>query len=62
MYQEDNANLNDEFMLNEYGRYINLCLYDKLWETLEDDTKRKNLQYQIDNSEKVIDLTCKSKG
>ena len=54
MYQEDNANLNDEFMLNEYGRYINLCLYDKLWETLEDDTKRKNLQSQIDNSEKVI--------
>ena len=40
MYQEDNANLNDEFMLNEYARYINLCLYDKLWETLEDDTKR----------------------
>ena len=34
MYQEDNANLNDEFMLNEYARYINLCLYDKLWETL----------------------------
>lgn len=49
-------------MLNEYARYINLCLYDKLWETLEDDTKRKNLQSQIDNSEKVIDLTCKSKG
>ena len=49
MYQEDNANLNDEFMLNEYTRYINLCLYDKLWETLEDDTKRKNLQSQIDN-------------
>ena len=62
MYQEDNANLNDEFMFNEYDRYINLCLYDKLWETLEDDTKRKNLQSQIDNSEKVIDLTCKSKG
>ena len=62
MYQEDNANLNDEFMLNEYARYINLCLYDKLWETLEDDTKRKNLQSQIDNSEKVIDLTCKTKG
>ena len=54
MYQEDNANLNDEFMLNEYARYINLCLHDKLWETLEDDTKRKNLQSQIDNSEKVI--------
>lgn len=31
MYQEDNANINDEFMLNEYARYINLCLYDKLW-------------------------------
>ena len=62
MYQEDNPNLNDEFMFNEYARYINLCLYDKLWETLEDDTKRKNLQSQIDNSEKVIDLTCKSKG
>ena len=55
MYQEDNANLNDEFMLNDYARYINLCLHDKLWETLEDDTKRKNLQSQIDNSEKVID-------
>ena len=54
MHQEDNANLNDEFMLNEYSRYINLCSYDKLWETLEDDTKRKNLQSQIDNSEKVI--------
>lgn len=54
MHQEDNVNLNDEFMLNDYVRYINLCLYDKLWETLEDDTKRKNLQSQIDNSEKVI--------
>ena len=62
MHQEDNANLNDEFMLNEYVRYINLCLYDKLWETLEDDTKRKNLQSQIDNSEKVIYVNCKSKG
>ena len=59
MYQEDNANLNDEFMLNEYARYINLCLYDKLWETLEDDTKRKNLQSQIDNSQKDNKLTCK---
>ena len=48
--------------LMSYDRYINLCLYDKLWETLEDDTKRKNLQSQIDNSEKVINLTCKSKG
>ena len=59
MNQEDNANLNDEFMLNEYARYINLCLYDKLWETLEDDTK-KNLQPQIDTSQKVIGLTCKN--
>lgn len=43
MYQEDNANLNDEFMLNEYARYINLCLYDKLCETLEDSQKDNKL-------------------
>lgn len=52
--------VHNEKIINEYAKYINLYLKDELCET-EDDTKR-NLQPQIDTSQKVIDLTTKTKG
>lgn len=50
--------VHNEKIINEYAKYINLYLKGDLRET-EEDTK-KNLQPQIDTSQKVIGLTCKN--
>lgn len=47
--------VHNENVINEYATYLNMYLSGKMWESEED--ARRNLQPQIDNSQKIIDLT-----